>query len=113
MNNQVIIISTGSLGVILLLLFLLLSSCRDIEYKYDVPAAQADCPSGMTHRSGGAAIRDRSGGAAIRDRSGNDVSAYCEEAECPGGNWSADPADIDWHLTKGEMVIANRTCLAP
>ena len=90
-----------------------LSGCqRDVEYRYDVPTQQAQCPTGMTHRDGGPGIVDRDGGAGIVDRDGDTVSAFCEEAVCPGGNWSTDPAIIDWHLSKGVYVVANRVCLA-
>jgi hypothetical protein len=99
--------------VIVCLLPLSLIGCMDVEYRYDVPVTQADCETGMIFRSGGSAIVDRSGGSAIRDRDGNTVDAFCEEADCPGGSWSSEPPEIDWHLTKGDRVIANRTCLAP
>lgn len=89
-----------------------ISGCADIEYKYNVPEEAGDCPSGMIYRDGGSSIVDRDGGASIRDRDGNDVTQYCEEADCPGGNWSTDPPVIDWHLNKGDKVIANRKCLA-
>ena len=89
-----------------------ISGCADIEYNYDVPESQTDCPSGMIYRDSGPNIVDRDGGANIRDRDGNDVNAYCEEADCPGGNWSLDPPIIDWHLNKGKHVVANRKCLA-
>lgn len=89
-----------------------LSGCADIEYKYNVPENQTDCSGGMIFRDGGAGIVDRDGGANIRDRDGDEVKKFCEEADCPGGNWSTDPPIIDWHLTKGENVIANRRCLA-
>ena len=89
-----------------------LSGCADIEYKYDIPDGPAQCEGSMIYRDGGSNIVDRDNGANIRDRDGNEVDAYCEEADCPGGNWSADPPVIDWHLTKGKYVVANRKCLA-
>jgi hypothetical protein len=100
-------------GEVMLLPFLLLgmSGCKDIRYEYNVPEA-ADCPAGMNHRSGGSRIVDRSGGSRIVDREGNEIDTYCEEAECPGGAWSTEPPIIDWHVNKGEYLIANRVCLA-
>lgn len=102
-------------GKFLLLPFLLLgmSACKDIRYEYNVPEANEDCPSGMNFRSGGSRIVDRSGGSRIVDRNGNEIGSYCEEAECPGGVWSTEPPIIDWHVDKGEYVVANRVCLAP
>ncbi len=98
----------------LVLIVLVIDGCRDVEYTYDVPEGPAECPAGMTFRDGGSSIRDRDGGSAIRDRDDNEVSAYCEEADCPSpGVWSSDPAVIDWHLDKGDFVIANRVCIDP
>lgn len=101
-------------GKIVLLPFLLLglSACSDVRYDYNIPKSQTDCPSGMTFRSGGTTIVDRSGGTRIVDRNGQEVGSYCEEAECPGGNWSTEPPEMDWHLDKGKHVVANRVCLA-
>lgn len=98
---------------ILPVLLLGISACEDVSYEYDIPQSQAQCPGGTTFRSGGSAIIDRSGGSSIRDRHANPVTSYCEEAECPGGNWSTVSPEMDWHLTKGKYVVANRTCLAP
>jgi hypothetical protein len=98
---------------LMLLPFLLLgmSGCKDIRYEYNVPEA-GDCPAGMNHRSGGSRIVDRSGGSRIVDREGNEIDTYCEEAECPGGAWSTEPPIIDWHVNKGDYLVANRICLA-
>ena len=105
----------GATGKLVLLPFLLLgvSACTDVRYEYNVPESQPDCEkNGMTFRSGGSRIVDRSGGSRIKDRNGQEVVSYCEEAECPGGNWSTEPPVMDWHLDKGEYVVANRVCLA-
>ena len=101
-------------ATVVLLPFLLLgmSACTDVRYDYNVPESPSDCPSGMNFRSGGTTIIDRSGGTTIKDRNGNDVGSYCEEAECPGDNWSTEPPEMDWHLDKGDYVVANRVCLA-
>ena len=91
---------------------LLIAGCfEDIQYKYDIPQNQSDCAGGMTFRSGGSGIVDRDGGSGIRDRDGNEVTSYCEEAACPSNNFSSAPPIIDWHLTKGDFVVANRICL--
>lgn len=103
-----------TIGKLALLPFLLLglSACKDIRYEYNVPRAADDCPAGMNYRSGGSRIVDRSGGSRIVDRDGNEIDTYCEEAECPGGAWSTEPPVIDWHVNKGDYVVANRVCLA-
>ena len=114
MKIKGLIIKAASGAFVLSVLVIALTGCMDVEYKYDVPRGQDDCPAGMDFRDGGSSIRDRDGGSNIRDRDGDTVSAYCEEADCPtGGTWSSDPAVIDWHLNKGEHVIANRKCITP
>lgn len=97
---------------ILPVLVLGVSACSDIRYEYDIPESQQECPAGMTFRSGGSVIKDRSGGSVIKDRDAQPVRSYCEEADCPGGNWSQEAPLMDWHLDKGDYVVANRTCLS-
>jgi hypothetical protein len=90
------------------------SGCAyDIEYKYNIPNGQADCPVDTEYRSGGANIRERSGGANIRERNGGEVNAYCEAILCPGGETPGvgDPVII-WHLDEHGMVVARKTCPA-
>lgn len=103
--------ATGNV-ILLPFLFLWISACTDVKYDYNVPESQADCPSGMNFRSGGSTIVDRSGGSRIVDRNGEEVGSYCEEADCPGGNWSSEPPEMDWHLDQHGYVVANRVCLA-
>ena len=92
---------------------LLLGGCYQVEYKYNVPKDDTDCPSGMDHRSGGSGIVDRSGGSGIVDRDGDDVTDYCYTPNCPGGNYdNTVPAEIDWHQDSHSKVVAERTCLA-
>ena len=111
MNNKKTKFATITTISTLLGVCLGMGGCMDVEYKYDVPKSQTDCPSGMNYRSGGSNIKDRSGGSNIKDRSGNTVDAYCEENPCPSGVWEGDPV-MDWHLTKGKFVVANRVCVA-
>jgi hypothetical protein len=103
--------ATGNM-ILLPCLLLGMSACTDVKYDYNVPESQSDCPSGMNFRSGGSRIVDRDGGSRIKDRNGQEVSSYCEEAECPGDNWSTEPPEIDWHLDEHGYVVANRVCLA-
>jgi len=109
-SNQKII--RRSLAMITTICFMfMLAGCTDIEYKYNIPK-EGDCPADTTLRDDGTGIVDRDDGTGIVDRDGGFVSAYCEEAECPSGEWKDDPAIIDWHQNKGDYVIANRICLA-
>jgi hypothetical protein len=85
----------------------------DVEYTYDVPESDADCPSGTAYRSGGTNVRDRSGGTNIRDRQGGDVSDYCEAMVCPGGETPGDSDPIIvWHLDDHKQIVARKTCPA-
>jgi len=111
MSNDVL----AKLRATLIVAFLTgLSGCaHDVEYKYDIPASDADCPTDTIYRSGGANVRDRSGGANVRDRKGGDVNAYCEALLCPDGETpgEGDPIII-WHLDDHKQVVARKTCPA-
>ena len=105
----------GSLPAITMtaVMLAMLSGCYQVEYEYDVPESASDCPPGMEHRSGGSAIVDRSGGSGIVDREDADVTDFCYQPTCPGGNYdNTVPAEIDWHLNDHKQVVATRTCLA-
>ncbi len=58
--------------ILLLIALYLLWACKndisDVEFNYDVPQSQSDCPAGSVIRSGGAGVIDRSGGAGVVDR---------------------------------------------
>ena len=109
-NETKIDVISKTAGLTVLLLGM--SGCMDVKYTYKIPESQSDCPTNMIYRDGGASIVDRDNGTSIRDRDGNEVKAYCEEVDCPSGNWAAIPPEMEWHLDKGDNVIANRTCLA-
>lgn len=112
MQNRKTNFRAAATVVLLPLLLLGMSACTDVKYDYNVPESQSDCPGDMTFRSGGSTIVDRSGGSRIVDRDGNEVGSYCEEAECPGDNWSTEAPEMDWHLDEHGYVVANRVCLA-
>lgn len=90
-----------------------LSGCADIEYLYDIPDSQSECPTDTIYRSGGTSIRDRSGGTSIRDRDGDEVGIYCELQVCPDGVSipTGDPIMV-WHRDDHGKVIARGTCPA-
>ena len=90
-----------------------LSGCADIQYLYDIPSDQDECPVDTIHRSGGTSIRDRSGGTNIRDRDGDNVDTYCELQVCPDGTTmpTGDPIMV-WHLDDHGVVLARGTCPA-
>ena len=92
--------------------FVVLAGCHDVEYNYNIPEGDADCPSGMTYRSSGTGIVDRSSGSGIVDRDGDPVGKYCYVDNCAGTWDDSVAASIDWHQEDHEVVVAKRRCLA-
>lgn len=90
----------------------LATACHDVEYDYNIPENDADCPDGMTYRSSGSGIVDRSSGAGIVDRNDDSVTSYCYVDNCSGSYDDSVAATIEWHKDDHEVVVANRRCLA-
>lgn len=83
---------------------------KDIVYAFNTPETEADCPSGMELRSGGAGVVERDGGAGVVERDGTPVISYCIEA-CPPGEVESEGApEIDW-TAESDVVVAISDCL--
>ncbi len=92
---------------------IMLAGCADIQYMYDIPERQADCPAGTNYRSGGTGIIDRDGGTGIIDRNGNEVFDYCEPQLCPDGvTVPVGVPGIVWHQDDHDQVLARGVCPA-
>ena len=87
------------------------TGCTDVAYDYNIPTGDAECPAGMTYRSGGAGIVDRSGGSGIVDRNNIPVMDYCYTPTCPNPDFT-QPAEMDWHLDSHQVVVADPYCPA-
>ena len=92
---------------------MLLSGCADIQYMYNIPDGQSDCPSGTVYRNGGTGIIDRDGGTGIIDRDGDTVHDYCEPQTCPDGvTVPSGEIGIVWHQEDHDQVLARGACPA-
>ena len=104
LKSKAILISLTSMTALVML-----TGCKDIKYKYDIPKAASDCPQGSEFRSGGAGVVDRNGGAGVVDRNGDTVTAYCDNNPCiPPEVAIGDPV-IDWD-PDGDKVSATQVC---
>ena len=90
--------------------FLLLSGCADINYVYDIPDRQSDCPTGTVYRSGGTGIVDRDGGTGIVDRNNQEVTTYCEVQVCPNGDVPLGDPGMVWHQDEHGQVLGIGVC---
>jgi hypothetical protein len=108
----VIIILLILLAIALYLLWECKNDYRDVEFKYDIPASQTDCPGGSEFRSGGGGVVDRSGGGGVVDRQGNSVTDYCDPEPCAPGEVEQGTPVIVLDQS-GDVVSATRVCIVP
>ena len=98
------------LAIALYLLWECKNDVRDVEFNYDVPQTQSDCPAGSEIRSGGAGVVDRSGGAGVVDRNGSTVDDYCDPDPCVLDETPIDPPVMIFDQN-GDVVSATRVCV--